>query len=79
MSRKLTADEYKLRYKAVCVMLAALGYESEEASKNVILANINERIRKAVEAGRFVKGDDGYQPSQEMIDLWDANFKKAKQ
>jgi hypothetical protein len=74
---KLTRGEFKsLRYKAICVWLAALSKIDKKASRGNILGNVNESIRNAVKDGYLDKVPEGYQPSKKMIDLWDATFKE---
>jgi hypothetical protein len=66
--QRLTDDDLKIRHSTIHVLMAALGFVTDDASCGTIW-QVQSRIQKAVDEGRLIKlGTGEYQISREYFD-----------
>jgi hypothetical protein len=68
MPTRLTDDDLTFRHAFVHVLLSALGYAPDDASKGTIMA-VEKRLKEAVDQGRLTKDGRGrYQINRSYYD-----------
>jgi len=59
MASRITADDLKIRHTTLHLVLAALGYISDDSSKATIM-DVQRRFDEAVAAGRMANDGNGH-------------------